>query len=396
MLIRFTNAPCASAAAAGRGLDSCLRRGGTGVAGETNRDRSDRRWLNHAVAILQADAARSRETPLVRLPGLPVDGIDLYLKDESAHATGSLKHRLARELLLNAICEGRIGDGTPLVEASSGSTAISEAYFARQLGIPFYAVMPRTTSPGKIALIEQHGGLCHLVDDPVAIYEQARQLAEQVGGYYIDQFTNAAHAANWRGEDNLAAEVARQMADRRHPVPAWIVVGAGTGGTTSLFARHARRHARDSRLCVVDPENSAFYPAWTARNRSTAGGASRIEGIGRPRVEPSFPEFNVVDHMIKVPDAASIATTRELERWTGRRFGASTGTTVWGALQLLADMHAAGLHGAILALAGDAGDRYTDTYYNNKWVNAQRFDPRPYQRTLQHFKATGEWLDTGN
>ncbi len=82
----------------------------------------------------------------------------MYLKDESVHPTGSLKHRLARSLFLYGLCNGWITEGTTIVEASSGSTAVSEAYFARFLGLPFIAVMPASTSPEKIALIEAQGG----------------------------------------------------------------------------------------------------------------------------------------------------------------------------------------------------------------------------------------------
>jgi cysteine synthase len=100
---------------------------------------------------------------------MPEDwGIDLYLKDESVHPTGSLKHRLARSLFLYGLCNGWIAERTTIVEASSGSTAISEVYFARFLSLPYIAVMPSTTSPEKIALIEAQGGVCHLVDDPTS------------------------------------------------------------------------------------------------------------------------------------------------------------------------------------------------------------------------------------
>src|SRR6185312_17244974 len=106
----------------------------------------DRAWVDEAVRRITADANRSADTHLVHV-GLP-DGwdVDLYLKDESTHPTGSLKHRLARSLFLYALCNGQIGAGTTIVEASSGSTAISEAYFARMLGLPFVAVMPASTS----------------------------------------------------------------------------------------------------------------------------------------------------------------------------------------------------------------------------------------------------------
>ena len=125
-----------------------------------------RDWVHEAIAKVEADANRSADTHLLAVP-LPAEwGIDLYLKDESTHPTGSLKHRLARSLFLYALCNGWIAAGRPVIEASSGSTAVSEAYFARMLGLPFIAVMPASTSKEKIALIEFYGGQCHLVDDP--------------------------------------------------------------------------------------------------------------------------------------------------------------------------------------------------------------------------------------
>ena len=108
---------------------------------------SEQAWTKEAIALLTGDGRRSADTHLVKpnFPGLP--GIDVYFKDESTHPTGSLKHRLARSLFLYGICNGAIRQGTTLVEASSGSTAVSEAYFAQFLKLPFIAVMPRTTSP---------------------------------------------------------------------------------------------------------------------------------------------------------------------------------------------------------------------------------------------------------
>src|SRR5215217_8839087 len=163
-----------------------------------------REWANEAVRRLDADANRSADTHLHVFP-LPTEwGIDLYLKDESVHPTGSLKHRLARSLFLYGLCNGWIGERTTVVEASSGSTAVSEAYFARMLGLPFVAVMPRSTSPEKVELIEFHGGRCHFVDKPSDIYEEARRLAAECGGHYLDQFTNAERATDWRGNNNIA------------------------------------------------------------------------------------------------------------------------------------------------------------------------------------------------
>ncbi len=101
--------------------------------------------------------------------------VALYLKDESTHITGSLKHRLARSLFLYALCNGWIGEGTTVVEASSGSTAVSEAYFAALLGLPFVAVMPAATSAAKVALVESQGGRCHFVRDSGQVYAEAQR-----------------------------------------------------------------------------------------------------------------------------------------------------------------------------------------------------------------------------
>ena len=110
-----------------------------------------REWVNEAIRRVEADANRSADTHLIPFPLAGPLGrcdIDLYLKDESTHPTGSLKHRLARSLFLYALCNGQIQAGTTVTEASSGSTAISEAYFARMLGLRFIAVMPRSLPTG--------------------------------------------------------------------------------------------------------------------------------------------------------------------------------------------------------------------------------------------------------
>lgn len=86
-----------------------------------------REWANEAVRRVEADANRSADTHLHTFP-LPAEwGIDLYLKDESVHPTGSLKHRLARSLFLYGLCNGWITERTTIVDASIGSTAVSEA-----------------------------------------------------------------------------------------------------------------------------------------------------------------------------------------------------------------------------------------------------------------------------
>jgi len=353
----------------------------------------DRAWVHDAIRKVEADDNRSAETHLHAFPLPPEWAIDLYLKDESVHPTGSLKHRLARSLFLYGLCNGWIRAGTTLTEASSGSTAVSEAFFARLLGLPFVAVMPASTSQEKIELIEFHGGRCHLVDDPATMYAEARRLAQESGGHYLDQFTYAERATDWRGNNNIAESIFEQLSQERHPVPSWVVVGAGTGGTSATIGRFVRYQRHDTKVCVVDPENSAFFPGWTADDATvTTGTGSRIEGIGRPRVEPSFVP-TVVDAMISVPDAASVAAARWCSAVTGRMVGGSTGTALWGALRVIAWMREEGRPGSVVTLLCDGGERYLHTYYDDAWLAAHGLDIAPYTSTLEKFAETGEWVE---
>jgi cysteine synthase A len=332
-----------------------------------------RQWVNAAIAAIEADFQRSADTHLIRLDLPAYPGIPLYFKDESSHPTGSLKHRLARSLFLYALCNGWLREGQTVIEASSGSTAVSEAYFARLVGLPYIAVMPNTTSREKIARIEFYGGRCHMIEG-ADVSAASRALAEEIDGHFLDQFTYAERATDWRGNNNIAESIFEQLKLEPYPCPSWIVVSAGTGGTAATMGRYIRyqpTRTACTRLAVVDPEHSVFFDAYKDRKRChRLPHGSRIEGIGRPIVEASFlPE--TIDRMIKVPDALSLASMRTLEGLLGRKVGGSTGTNFVGALQVMSEMKAKGEKGAVVTLICDGGERYLDTYYNNAWVEAQ-------------------------
>ena len=243
--------------------------GVTAAPGPADVDRSDpagRAWVDRAVAAVEADARRSADTHLLVYPLPPEWGVELYLKDESTHPTGSLKHRLARSLFLYGLCSGQITEGSTVVEASSGSTAVSEAYFARMLGLPFVAVMPAATSPEKIALIEFHGGRCHLVDDAGTVYDEARRIAAETGGHYLDQFTNAERATDWRGQ---------QQHRRVDLQPA----GAGASTRCRSGSSSAPAPAARARPSAATCATGGCPPGWRsstrrARRSSPAGGTA--------------------------------------------------------------------------------------------------------------------------
>ena len=150
-----------------------------------------------------------------------------------------------------------------------------------------------------------------------------------------------------------AARMFQQMARERHPVPAWIVVGAGTGGTSATIGRYVRYRCHDTQVAVADPEGSVFGAYFRTGDAALTAPGSRIEGIGRPRVEPSFVR-TLVDRMFEVPNLDSVAAMRVLSALPGvtrlepRRFlapgrsGAAEGSSVQLLLQTSAPVDSLG------------------------------------------------------
>lgn len=345
----------------------------------------ERDWVTGKVRRLLGIAPSA--TPLRELPlpdALKSRGLRLCLKDETVHPSGSHKHRLAEALLHHALVSGWIRKGAPVVEASSGSTAISEAWYCRELGLDFTAVIPHGTAEKKREAITGFGGKVVVAGPGEDISRKAAELARAGKGHFVDQFTYAERAYDWRADKGLAAEVLKEAE------PDWFVMGAGTGGTVTTLARYARHTGDKVRVCVTDPENSAFFPGWRDNDPSTRAKGSRIEGIGRPRVEPSF-LFPLVNRMIQVPDAASIGAMRALRNILGTPPGASTGTGLYGAIRTLRRMYEKGERGTVVTVLCDRGERYEDTYYDEGWLRQQGIDYRPWQRTVKDFFATGDW-----
>ena len=330
-----------------------------------------RAWVVEAVAKLNADLTRSADTHLipVDIPSFP--RVSFYLKDESVHPSGSLKHRLARSLFLYALVNGWVREGTTVIENSSGSTAVSEAYFAKLLGLPFVAVCPVTTSPQKLAAIRRYHGRVHHVDTADLCAAECRRLAAHENSHFMDQFTYAERATDYRGNNNIAVSLFAQMAREAHPEPTYVVCGAGTGGTSATLGRYVRYKGLRTCVVVADPDNSVFSSYYESGDATlTTAGPGRIEGIGRTHVERSFIR-GAVDAMVRVPDAFSMGAVLFLEDFLGRRVGASTGTIFCGALTMALHMAADGCAGSIVAILCDGGERYAGTVFSPQWREQQ-------------------------
>lgn len=132
-------------------------------------ENGERRWAQQALARLRAEEAEDA-IPLRRYPLPQSWGVRLYFRDESQRPSGSIKHRLARRIMEDAVVRGEIRQDTTVVDAGAGNTAIATAYFAKLIGVPFIAVVPGKTSAAKRDGIGRYGGTCHTFDPPAAIY----------------------------------------------------------------------------------------------------------------------------------------------------------------------------------------------------------------------------------
>ncbi len=139
------------------------------------------------------------------------------------------------------------------------------------------------------------------------------------------------------------------------------------------------------------PAGSAFANGWHARDRTVcASQPTLIEGIGRPRVEPCF-LFEVVDHVVEVPDSASIAAAWMLDEQFGHRYGGSSGTNFVACLRLAAAMQERGERGSIVALLCDRGERYAETLFDPAWLMQHGIERAPWDAALRTAMRDGTW-----
>ncbi|MEY6569461.1 pyridoxal-phosphate dependent enzyme, partial [Streptomyces sp. PGLac3x] len=174
-------------------------------------------WAARAIRLLRDEARQHGPTPLrtLRLPGVP--GIDFHLKDESAHPTSSLKHRLVRSLFTYALAGGAIQDSTPVLVATGGPVAVAAAHFARLLDLPLTAVVPPRTPTTALDRITAAGGHWqYATRPPAALQEETRALAEATGGHFLDHFTDAAPAV---AGSRRPPQARAQLAPRPAPPP---------------------------------------------------------------------------------------------------------------------------------------------------------------------------------
>ena len=293
--------------------------------------------MRRSVASKPTPTARGYAPPYFPLP--PDWGIDLYLKDESTHPTGSSSTGWRARCSCTACATAGSARATTVVEASSRLDGGLRGVFRPDARPAVRRGRCRRPPPEKIALIECYGGRCHLVDDPRTILPR-RTARRRARRHFMDQFTYAERATDWRGNNNIAESIFEQMAAEPHPVPTWVVVGAGTGGTRRRSAATSATAATDAAV-RGRPGGLGLLRQLDGRHGASPAGPRASRGSGGQRVEPSFLP-KVIDRMIRVPDAASIAAMHCVHDSTGRSVGGSTGTNLGARCLLIGEMRARG------------------------------------------------------
>jgi len=305
-------------------------------------------------------------TPMVRLRRVIPDagGHEVFAKLEFLNPMGSVKDRIARFLVEQALAEGRLRPGDTVVEASSGNTAMGLAMMAIEHDLRCVMVVRRQTSREKLDALRALGVELVLVDGtlppehPDSYNRMARRIAaERPRAWFPDQHNNRANnEAHYR---TTGPEIWQQMEGRID----WFVAGIGTGGSISGVARYLKEQDPRVKVLAVDVEGSVFTEYFRSGHR-VAPHASFLEGLGDEEII-GCPEFERLDDMVQASDHAAFAATRELARREAIFAGGSAGAALWGVRQLLARLDRPA---RVATLFADSGNRYLSTIYNDRWL----------------------------
>jgi cysteine synthase len=292
-------------------------------------------------------------TPLVRLQRLARGRRhEVWVKCEHLNPSGSVKDRIAKAIVVEALASERLRPGMTIVEATAGNTGLGLAMVTATLDHPLVCVMPEKMSVDKRQALRAVGAEVIVTpnappSDPRNFQRHAERLAEERGWFLTDQFRNPVNPA--AHEATTGPEIWEQMAGR---VGAF-VAGAGTGGTITGVGRFAKKRGAATRIVLADPVGSGLAQ-WVATGEVGPDGSYAVEGIGSSD-PPQTLDRTVIDEAISVSDADSFTTTRRLIAEEGLFVGGSAGTAVAAALRL-ADRD--DIEGPIVALLPDSWDRY--------------------------------------
>ena len=291
-------------------------------------------------------------TPLVRVNNLiKKDELkaDVLAKLEYFNPAGSVKDRIAKEMILEALEKGLINENTTLIEPTSGNTGIGLSAVATALNLKIIITMPETMSVERRNFMKAYGAELVLTPGSEGIkgaIAKAKELASQIENSFIPgQFENPANpTAHYKTTGPEIYEQTEGKVDI-------FVAGVGTGGTISGIGKYLKEKNPEVKVVAVEPASS---PVLSTGN----GGAHKIQGIGAGFV-PETLDTKIYDEIITVENEDAFATGKEMAKTEGILVGISSGAALYAAKELAKREENAGK--TIVVLLPDGGDRYLST-----------------------------------
>ncbi|WP_444998162.1 PLP-dependent cysteine synthase family protein [Aliikangiella sp. IMCC44359] len=307
-------------------------------------------------------------TPMIELKRLDTGCCRLFGKLELLNPTGSIKDRIALNMILTAEEEGKLKPGQTIVEATAGNTGLGLALVAAQKGYPLLIIMPDKMSMEKEYNLTAMGAkVIRTRSDvvkghPEYYQDLAASIAKEKGAFYINQFANPANVE--AHVKTTGPEIWQQLDGK---VDAF-VCGVGSGGTLSGVGRYLKAQNASIEIVLADPEGSILAPLHNTGERIEPK-RWLVEGIGEDFI-PDICDLSLIDHAYTIPDKSAMLTARELLAKEGIMAGSSTGTLLSAALNYC---HQQTEPKNVVTLLCDTGTRYLSKMYNDEWMKQQGF-----------------------
>jgi cystathionine beta-synthase len=305
-------------------------------------------------------------TPMVKVTNMDTGPCELYLKLELQNPGGSIKDRIAVEMIEQAEKKGKLKPGDTIIEATAGNTGLGLALVAASKGYPLKIVMPDKMSQEKVNNLRAMGAeVVQTRSDvqkghPEYYQDMAARMAEENGYYYVNQFENPANVdAHYK---TTGPEIWQQMDGKLDA----FVCGVGSGGTLTGIGRYLREQNSDVDLVLADPEGSILEPL-VNRNEEVEAGSWLAEGIGEDFV-PKICDIKLANTAFAISDKEGLTTARKLLEKEGVMVGSSSGYLIAAALRYCQQQTEPK---RVVTLACDTGNRYLSKLFNDDWMRSQ-------------------------